>query len=115
MYDRVFDQNTSQVELYEHSVQPVVSSALEGAILRMWIKGFSFVENACLSIFCQLCLKIWCLVVFAHSLSSSGYNGSVIAYGQTGTGKTHTIEGDMDPENQGIIPRAATQVDSGCV
>ncbi|EGD80383.1 transcription factor inhibitor ECI-6 [Salpingoeca rosetta] len=39
-----------------------------------------------------------------------GYNGSVIAYGQTGTGKTFTIEGDLKGEHQGIIPRAVHRV-----
>ncbi|KOB66812.1 Kinesin-like protein KLP68D [Operophtera brumata] len=33
-----------------------------------------------------------------------GFNGCVFAYGQTGTGKTHTMEGT--PEHEGIIPRA---------
>lgn len=33
-----------------------------------------------------------------------GFNGCVFAYGQTGTGKTHTMEGS--PEHEGIIPRA---------
>jgi len=36
-----------------------------------------------------------------------GYNGTVFAYGQTGAGKTWTMEGDMSSdENMGIIPRA---------
>jgi len=36
-----------------------------------------------------------------------GYNGTVFAYGQTGTGKTHTMEGySADPSQQGIIPQA---------
>jgi kinesin family protein 3/17 len=36
-----------------------------------------------------------------------GYNGTVFAYGQTGTGKTHTMEGcAADPTQQGIIPQA---------
>lgn len=36
-----------------------------------------------------------------------GYNGTVFAYGQTGTGKTHTMEGQSaDPCQQGIIPQA---------
>jgi hypothetical protein len=36
-----------------------------------------------------------------------GYNGTVFAYGQTGTGKTHTMEGQSaDPSQQGIIPQA---------
>ncbi|XP_013144872.1 PREDICTED: kinesin-like protein Klp68D isoform X2 [Papilio polytes] len=33
-----------------------------------------------------------------------GFNGCVFAYGQTGTGKTHTMEGT--PQEEGIIPRA---------
>ncbi|XP_041968866.1 kinesin-like protein Klp68D isoform X2 [Aricia agestis] len=33
-----------------------------------------------------------------------GFNGCVFAYGQTGTGKTHTMEGSN--EHEGIIPRA---------
>lgn len=41
----------------------------------------------------------------------SGYNGTVFAYGQTGTGKTHTMEGQWDPpEMRGIIPRAFCRV-----
>jgi kinesin family protein 3/17 len=35
-----------------------------------------------------------------------GYNGTIFAYGQTGTGKTHTMEGQRDSEaHKGIIPR----------
>ena len=36
-----------------------------------------------------------------------GYNGTIFAYGQTGAGKTHTMEGYPDPpELRGIIPNA---------
>ena len=38
-----------------------------------------------------------------------GYNGSIICYGQTGTGKTYTVEGGAD-EDKGIIPRASDQI-----
>ena len=35
-----------------------------------------------------------------------GYNGTIFAYGQTGTGKTFTMEGkENPPELTGIIPR----------
>ena len=37
-----------------------------------------------------------------------GYESTVFAYGQTGTGKTHTMEGSLEsPELYGVIPRSA--------
>eukprot|EP00759_Apiculatamorpha_spiralis_P003208 PhF_6_TR11547/c0_g1_i1/m.18547 len=39
-----------------------------------------------------------------------GYNATVIAYGQTGTGKTFTMEGFTNDEHRGIIPRATEEV-----
>ncbi|KAI9989268.1 hypothetical protein PInf_019429 [Phytophthora infestans] len=38
----------------------------------------------------------------------AGYNCTVFAYGQTGTGKTYTMQGDLSPgsESAGIIPRS---------
>ncbi|XP_062517436.1 uncharacterized protein LOC134192702 [Corticium candelabrum] len=38
-----------------------------------------------------------------------GYNGSIIAYGQTSTGKTYTIEGN-DGDHRGIIPRTSEEI-----
>jgi hypothetical protein len=38
-----------------------------------------------------------------------GYNGTILAYGQTGAGKTHTL-GSIKPESIGIIPRAAQDI-----
>lgn len=36
-----------------------------------------------------------------------GYNGTIFAYGQTGTGKTHTMAGVLDDEDlKGITPRS---------
>ena len=36
-----------------------------------------------------------------------GYNGTIFAYGQTGTGKTHTMTGkETDPIQKGIMPRS---------
>ena len=36
-----------------------------------------------------------------------GYNGTIFAYGQTGAGKTHTMEGRPDPPHlRGIIPNS---------
>uniref|UniRef100_A0A8C9WNC4 Kinesin-like protein n=1 Tax=Scleropages formosus TaxID=113540 RepID=A0A8C9WNC4_SCLFO len=41
----------------------------------------------------------------------AGYNGTIFAYGQTSSGKTHTMEGKLhDPELMGIIPRIAHDI-----
>ncbi|KAI5628973.1 kinesin-1 heavy chain isoform X2 [Silurus asotus] len=40
-----------------------------------------------------------------------GYNGTIFAYGQTSSGKTHTMEGSLhDPHGMGIIPRIAEDI-----
>ena len=40
-----------------------------------------------------------------------GYNGTIFAYGQTGTGKTHTMTGlENDHKERGIMPRAFEDV-----
>lgn len=40
-----------------------------------------------------------------------GYNGTIFAYGQTSSGKTHTMEGVMgDSDMQGIIPRIVNDI-----
>jgi len=41
----------------------------------------------------------------------SGYNGTIFAYGQTSSGKTHTMEGILgDEKYQGIIPRIVQDI-----
>ncbi|XP_022918543.1 kinesin heavy chain-like [Onthophagus taurus] len=41
----------------------------------------------------------------------AGYNGTIFAYGQTSSGKTHTMEGVIsDPQKQGIIPRIVNDI-----
>ncbi|EFN75964.1 kinesin-like protein KIF3B [Harpegnathos saltator] len=64
-FDAVYDWHSSQQELYEETVRPLVSSILDG------------------------------------------FNGTIFAYGQTGTGKTYTMEGSKtDHEKRGVIPRS---------
>nr|CAH7740336.1 unnamed protein product [Callosobruchus chinensis] len=66
-YDAVYDESSTQQNLYDETVRPLVTSVLEG------------------------------------------YNGCVFAYGQTGTGKTYTMEGS-EGEEIGIIPRVFDQI-----
>lgn len=42
----------------------------------------------------------------------SGYNGTIMAYGQTGTGKTYTVGnlGKNDASERGIIVRAVEDI-----
>ncbi|KAM4522098.1 kinesin-like protein KIF3C [Odontesthes bonariensis] len=41
----------------------------------------------------------------------AGFNGTIFAYGQTGTGKTYTMQGAWrDPEKRGVIPNAFDHV-----
>ncbi|XP_051170782.1 kinesin-like protein KIF3B isoform X2 [Leptopilina boulardi] len=64
-FDAVYDGQSSQQDLYEETVRPLVSSVLDG------------------------------------------FNGTIFAYGQTGTGKTYTMEGSkLEIKKRGIIPRS---------
>lgn len=41
----------------------------------------------------------------------AGFNCTIFAYGQTGTGKTHTMEGDIhSEEHAGIVPRSVKYI-----
>lgn len=64
-FDAVYDWHSSQQDIYEETVRPLVSSVLDG------------------------------------------FNGTIFAYGQTGTGKTYTMEGSKsNVDRRGIIPRS---------
>jgi kinesin family protein 1 len=39
-----------------------------------------------------------------------GYNGCVMAYGQSGSGKTYTVMGGLSDESQGLIPRICKEL-----
>jgi len=40
-----------------------------------------------------------------------GFNGCVLAYGQTSSGKTYTMQGDLDDEElKGLVPRLVTEL-----
>ncbi|XP_064201871.1 kinesin-1 heavy chain-like [Anguilla rostrata] len=69
MFDRVFQSNTSQEQVYNACARQIVKDVLEG------------------------------------------YNGTIFAYGQTSSGKTHTMEGNLhDTDAMGIIPRIVQDI-----
>ena len=69
-YDRVFDWESTQADMYEQAVRPIVESVMDG------------------------------------------YNGTVFAYGQTSSGKTHTMLGPniVDETQRGMIPRMVSHI-----
>ncbi|XDV27912.1 hypothetical protein PO909_031357 [Leuciscus waleckii] len=68
-FDRVFQSNTSQEQVYTACAQQIVKDVL------------------------------------------GGYNGTIFAYGQTSSGKTHTMEGNLhDTDAMGIIPRIVQDI-----
>ncbi|XP_063697158.1 kinesin-like protein KIF3A [Culicoides brevitarsis] len=68
-FDNVFDDHSSQIDLYVDTARPIVDKVLEG------------------------------------------YNGTILAYGQTGTGKTYTMSGNPDsPQTKGIIPNTFAHI-----
>lgn len=70
-FDKVFDTDSTQEDVYKYSAGSVIESIIEG------------------------------------------FNGTIFAYGQTASGKTHTMEGevgDMLTEQSGIIPRMVKHV-----
>lgn len=67
-FDRVYDQFSTQKQVYQSTARPAVLSTLKG------------------------------------------YNATILAYGQTGTGKTYTMEGFHSDESRGIIPRAVEEI-----
>uniref|UniRef100_A0A8C4HCD6 Kinesin-like protein n=1 Tax=Dicentrarchus labrax TaxID=13489 RepID=A0A8C4HCD6_DICLA len=69
MFDRVFQSNTTQEQVYNACAQKIVKDVLDG------------------------------------------YNGTIFAYGQTSSGKTHTMEGNLhDTDGMGIIPRIVQDI-----
>ena len=63
-------------------------------------------EEKSLSVDISSCLTRCVLLI----ILLQGYNAAIIAYGQTGTGKTFTMEGERDGPQRGIIPRAVEDI-----
>ncbi|GAB5573376.1 kinesin-1 heavy chain isoform X1 [Prionailurus iriomotensis] len=86
-FDRVFQSNTSQEQVYNDCAKKIVKGFVGGNSLEKAKSGLDM----------------------KHVLE--GYNGTIFAYGQTSSGKTHTMEGKLhDPEGMGIIPRIVQDI-----
>ena len=82
VFDKVLKPNVTQTQVYDSTAKSIV-------------KGLSSRSK-------------YLAVIVKSGLADvlSGYNGTIFAYGQTSSGKTHTMEGIIDdPNMQGIIPR----------
>ncbi|KAJ9556481.1 hypothetical protein OSB04_011095 [Centaurea solstitialis] len=99
-FDDVLTESASQKRVYEVVAKPVVE--VSDVILLSLFKA-----NSCM-------LKLEPLVTDTHAFQSvlDGYNGTIMAYGQTGTGKTFTLGrlGDEDTSARGIMVRAMEDI-----
>lgn len=64
------------------------------------------------SFFISLSASNFSLIFFSRQSVLDGYNGTVMAYGQTGTGKTYTLGrlGEEDTADRGIMVRAMEDI-----
>lgn len=89
-FDTVFGPESRQTDVYTETARPIVDFVLEG-------------YNGGLP---ADCIFTSFVIVSVHRSA-----GTIFAYGQTGTGKTYTMEGErVEPEKRGIIPNSFAHI-----
>ena len=107
-FDRVFGPMSKQAEVHKAVVGPLIKQVLQVSVC---MKSYRTRNSKFVSTLVP--------IILLNGIFQ-GYNCTVFAYGQTGTGKTYTMEGlgeirgawDNDP-NAGIIPRALSDLFDG--
>lgn len=85
-----------------------------GSLLRVFTwQGKTFIQNIhCLQILPENSVQADVYQAAVQPVVEdvlNGYNGTIMAYGQTGAGKTYTLS-SIQPDAIGMIPRAAAEV-----
>ena len=115
-FDQVFGPESSQVEVYETLVKPVVAEVLQGfncTVFACTFLVFFFAVFSLLVFYFLFFSMLSCFFSHHESFFVIMLYLSVVRIvdGQTGTGKTFTMEGDLgSPSLKGIIPRSVEDI-----
>ena len=108
MFDKVLKPNVTQEQVYNGAAKHIVKGKLLFT-LYFFDEFFSFTKFQYFKR--KICAKLFWRFLYVFVDVLCGYNGTIFAYGQTSSGKTHTMEGVIgDPDLQGIIPRIVNDI-----
>lgn len=102
--DRIFGEDCKTFEVYQARTKEIVASAVRGFNGIVDEISCSLRLSYVLVMFGWLLISLWNFYVVFFNISSLRNLGTVFAYGQTNSGKTHTMRGS--PTEPGIIPLA---------
>ena len=120
-FDTVFGAESKQLDVYNLTARPIVDSVLGGYNGKFC---FDYFNTNLLKHFSDgslnLSVRFYSKLLLSSILSYrnilvynllSYFPGTIFAYGQTGTGKTFTMEGLRSvPEKRGIIPNSFAHI-----
>ena len=105
-FDHVFGPSASQTDVFAQ-VADVVQSALDGYKVRPRTRLL------CVDVCSTAARTVLPSLVHSHAMRCAP-QVCLFSYGQTGAGKTHTMQGGTG-QQQGIIPRSVHKVPTGCL